>query len=117
MITQLSQGHDDQLGFTISGDVTKADYEVLTPAVEQAIAEHGSVKLLLDLTDFHWEKVEAWGADLHFGATLHNEIAKMALVGNKTWERWLTHLAQPFYAEQAQYFESADEAWQWIDQS
>ncbi len=32
-----------------------------------AIDRHGTVRILLDLTDFHGEKVSAWGADLHFG--------------------------------------------------
>ena len=36
MIEQLSESHDNVLGFRVSGDVTKEDYDVLTPAVERA---------------------------------------------------------------------------------
>ena len=67
MIEEMDRGSGAVLGFSVSGDVTRADYDTLTPAVAAAIEEHGSVRLLLDLTGFYWEKVGAWGADLHFG--------------------------------------------------
>jgi len=115
MIATLSGAKAGSLGFTVSGDVTKQDYAVLTPAVEAAVAEYGSVRLLLDMTDFHWEKVSAWGDDVNFGKQLHNNVTRMALVGNKNWERHLAKLAQPFYAQEVQFFENLDDAWAWIN--
>jgi hypothetical protein len=41
----------------------------------------------------------------------------MALVGDAKWERHLTKLAQPFYAKQTKYFESDDDAWDWLGSS
>lgn len=102
------------LAFAVAGDITKEDYDVLMPVVAQAIDEHGSVNLLLDLTDFRWEKVSAWGADLEFGHRYHEKIERMALVGNKAWERHLAHICAPFYTKQAAYFEDADAAWAWL---
>ena len=39
----------------------------------------------------------------------------MAIVGDKKWQKWATHLAAPFYAGEAQYFdaEDAESAWAW----
>lgn len=39
----------------------------------------------------------------------------MAIVGDKKWQKWATHLAAPFYAREAQYFdaEDAESAWAW----
>ncbi|MCK8607898.1 STAS/SEC14 domain-containing protein [Agromyces sp. C10] len=84
----------------------------MTPAVEAAVEEHGEVKLMLDLTDFRWEKVGAWGADLRFGHEFHEKVARMAIVGHKKWEERLAHLA--FYAREAAYFEDPDAAWAWL---
>jgi hypothetical protein len=103
------------LGFNVSGEVTKADYEVLTPAVAAAIDQHGTVRLLLDLTDFHWEKVSAWGADLRFGRQYHDKIDRMAIVGDKRWEQHLASLASPWYAQDAKYFDNDTDAWAWLD--
>ena len=114
MIEELSRSSGATLGFRLSGDVTKEDYAVLTPAVASAIAASGQVNLLLDLTDFHWEKVDAWGDDLHFGHEYHDKIGRMALVGNKKWEEHLTNLCAPFYAKSAKYFDNDTEAWEWL---
>lgn len=114
MIEKMAQSSGADLGFTVSGDVTPADYEVLTPAVAAAVAEHDSVNLVLDLTGFHWEKVSAWGSDLHFGHEFHDKVARMAIVGNKKWEEHLTKLASPFYAKNSRFFDDVDDAWEWL---
>ncbi len=78
--------------------------------------EHGDVRLLLDLTQFHWEKLSAWGEDWRFGRKFHDVITKMAIVGDKKWEKWLTKLAGPFYAKEARFFypHQIDEALKWL---
>ena len=113
-ITKMDRSEGKALGFEVAGQVTKADYEVLTPAVAAAVEEHGTVDLLLDLTGFHWEKVSAWGADLHFGHEYHDKIDRMAIVGDKRWEKHLAGLASPFYAKDSEFFEDDDDAWTWI---
>lgn len=72
------------------------------------------MKLMLDLTDFRWERVGAWGADLRFGHEFHEEVARRAIVGHTKWEEHLAHLAAPFYAQQAAYFDDQDAAWAWL---
>lgn len=116
MIEMLPSSHDTRLGYRVEGDVTASDYEVLTPAVRNAVEEHGSVRLLLDMTDFRWEKAEAWGADLRFGEQFHDSVERMAIVGHHTWERWLARLAEPFYAQQSRFFTTQDQAWEWIEE-
>lgn len=113
-ITTMDRSEGSSLGFKVSGDVTKADYEVLTPAVAAAVDQHGTVSVVLDLTDFHEEKAGAWGADLHFGHEYHDKISRMAIVGNKGWEKHLTRICSPFYAKESKYFENDDDAWAWF---
>jgi hypothetical protein len=114
-ITTMDRSAGNTLGFEVSGDVTKADYEVLTPAVAAAVEEHGTVNLLLDITSFHTEKISAWGADLHFGHEYHHKIARMAIVGDKNWERHLASLSSPFFAQESKFFETDAEAWAWLE--
>ena len=117
MIETMERSTGSILGYKVSGQVDKADYRTLVPAVEAAIAKHSSVSLLFDLTDFKWEKVSAWGSDLNFGKQFHNSIDKMAIVGNKSWEGQITKLAQPYYAKAAKFFETDDDAWGWLTSS
>jgi hypothetical protein len=39
---------------------------------------------------------------------------KMAVVGDKGWERHVTRLAQSWGATKAQYFDTDDDAWSWL---
>jgi hypothetical protein len=115
VIEKMSRSHDNVVGFRVSGDVTRADYDTLEPEVQTIVDASGSVRVLLDMTDFRWEKVEAWGADLRFGKKYHRSIERMALVGHHQWEKWLARLAEPFYAQQARYFADVNQAWDWLD--
>lgn len=114
MIEKLPRSSGASLGFRAVGDVTAADYEVMQPLVQEAVDAHGSVRLLLDLREFHWEKVEAWGADLRFGRQFKDSIERLAILGDRTWEKWLARLAEPFYARESKYFSDEDEAWDWV---
>jgi hypothetical protein len=60
--------------------------------------------------------MEAWLEDLEFGWKFRHNIEKMAIVGDKSWERWITHLARPFYALNARFFdiEDIEQAWTWL---
>jgi hypothetical protein len=110
----MDRSTDAVLCYKLSGDVTKADYQTLTPAVEAAIKANGSISLLFDLTDLHWEKASAWGSDLDFGKQFGGNVERMAIVGDKGWEKHLTKLAQPYYAKDAKYFDTDDDAWSWL---
>jgi len=114
MIQTMEESSDAAIGYTVIGEVGQADYQTLVPAVQAAIDKSGSINLLFDLSQFKWEKVDAWKSDLDFGETYKNKIEKMALVGNAKWEKHLTKLAQPFYAQQTKYFESDNDAWDWL---
>lgn len=116
MIERLAGSHDNVLGFRVSADVTRDDYAVLDPEVAAAVEESGTARLLLDLTDFRWEGVDAWGADLAFGKRFGGSIERLAIVGHRRWEQWLTRLSEPFYARRARYFTATDAAWEWLDE-
>ena len=111
MIQQMGQSEDNVLGYRVIGDVTKEDSSDLTPTVEAAIKKYGAIRLLFDLSDFKWEKVDAWGSDLGFGKEFKDKIERMALVGNRSWGKYLTQLAAPFYAQEAEWFSEGDVAW------
>jgi hypothetical protein len=110
----MGQSEGNALGYRVVGDVTKDDYAELEPEVKAAIQKYGAVRLLFDLSNFKWEKVDAWGADLGFGHEFKDKIERMALVGNASWGKYVTKLAKPFYAQEAEWFEDGDEAWTWV---
>ena len=116
MIEKFKESSGNVIGYKVSGTIKKEDYKTIVPEVEAVVEGEGRANLLMDLTDFKWEALDAWGADMKFGHDYHKKIEKMAIVGDKRWEKWMTKIAEPFYAEDAQYFEAADSeaAWKWL---
>ncbi|MFN2138147.1 MAG: STAS/SEC14 domain-containing protein [Candidatus Promineifilaceae bacterium] len=116
MLEKLSSSSGPVVGYKVVGKVTADDYKQLVPDVQALTDKYDQVGVLIDLQEFAGEDVGAWLSDLKFGHKFHDKIAKMAIVGDKGWERWLAALADPFYAKDAQYFHSADleKAWAWL---
>jgi hypothetical protein len=116
MLEKLSESSGSVVGYKAVGKVTPEDYQKLGPEVQALVDQYDYVYLLLDLQEFAGEEVKAWLPDLKFGHRFHDKIAKMAIVGDKRWEKWLTALADPFYAKEANFFhpEEMDEAWAWL---
>ena len=118
MFEKMSESSGNVIGFKVVGTITKTDYDTLVPEVEALVGREGEFRLLLDMTEFKWEKVEAWGADWRFGREYRKKIEKAAFVGDKEWEKWLAKLAEPFYAMESKFFQSADiqAAWGWLNE-
>jgi hypothetical protein len=114
MLSTMERSTDKILGYTISGDLTKADYQTLAPVLSSVIEAQGSVSVLFDLTGFKREKLTALGSDVNFGQQFQGKIDKMALVGDSKWESHLTKLVQPYDAKDAKFFETDDDAWTWL---
>jgi predicted transcriptional regulator len=116
MLEKLNQNKGNILGYKAIGKITKEDYSTLTADVEALLQLEESINLLLDLEEFEGEKIKAWGADLKFGREYRKKIAKMAIVGDKKWQEWMTALVDPFFALEAEFFptEEREAAWEWL---
>ena len=77
----------------------------------QALVDRdGSIGLLLDLEQFKWEEISAWGTDLKFGQTYRHKITGPAIVGDKRWRHLIANLTGSFYAHESKFFHAADGA-------
>jgi hypothetical protein len=116
MFEKMNESAGNVVGYRTTGRITKDDYKSLVPEVEALVEQEGNIRLLLDMEQFEGEEVKAWGADLKFGLEFRKKIEKLAIVGNKRWEKWLTAVADPFYAQEAEYFttDDRDAAWSWL---
>ncbi len=116
MYEKMAESSGNVVGYKANGTITDADNKKLESEVKALVEKQGNIRLMFDMSQFKWEKAEAWGSDLRFGHEFHNKIDKMAIVGDKTWEKWMTSLAKHTYARDAKYFQSADiaKAWSWL---
>jgi hypothetical protein len=98
-----------------SGRLTRNDYQAFVPQIEQAIAEHGKLRLLFEMRDFHgWDAGASW-EDIKFGGRHFRDLERVAMVGDKTWEKWMAKLCRPFTTAEVRYFEKTDVAETWLE--
>jgi hypothetical protein len=89
MIEQLSGFPDNVLAFAGRGRLTRADYtEVLTPAVEQALATHPRVRLYYELgSDFTGIAPGAMWEDFKVGVEHLTRWERVAVLTDVEWIR------------------------------
>ena len=108
MIEQLPQNADHILGFKLSGKLHDEDYKTFVPLVDAAVAKHGKVRLLAVFHDFHGWDLHALWDDIKFSTTHCTKIDRIALVGERTWEKWMTKVCKPFTMAKIHYFEAGE---------
>ena len=104
--------------FTIklSGKLTKQDYEHFVPETERCIKQHGKLRMLVQMHDFHgWDMGALW-EDIKFDVKHFRDIERLAFVGEKKWEAGMATFCKPFTHAKVRYFDVAqyDEAVTWL---
>ena len=116
MIEMLTGLPANTVGFKLSGKLHDEDYKTFVPLVDAEIARDGKVNILAQFHDFHgWDAKALWD-DIKFSTTHCTKIKKIALVGEKTWEKWMAKVCKPFTMAKIEYFDVAqiDDAWKWV---
>jgi hypothetical protein len=121
--TEINMGYeilevaaDDVLALRLSGKLDAQAYEAFVPIIEQRIATEGSVRMLVELVDFHgWDAGALW-ADTKFAARHFSDISRLALVGDKAWEKGMAYFCKPFTRAKVRYFDRSerDAAITWV---
>lgn len=102
--------------FKAVGKLTHADYQKFLPTLESILEEEGPVSLLLELENFHGWDLEAAKDDYEFARSHLESFQRIAIVGDKGWERWLALMARPFVDTEVRFFthDQISEAWEWV---
>ena len=100
----------------VSGKLTKADYEAFGPRVEELMKQHGKIRILFRMHDFHGWTVGGLWEDLKFDLQHFRDIERLAVVGEKRWEQAMATVCKPFPSAEIKYFDvsEADQALQWL---
>ena len=100
----------------VTGKLQHEDYEHFVPEFDRLVKQHGKIRLLFEMIDFHgWEAHAAWD-DLKLGVKHFLDIERIAMVGEKKWQEWMARFCRPFTRAKVRYFESKaiEEARNWL---
>jgi hypothetical protein len=100
----------------VNGKLTHEDYQDFVPTFERMLNNRGKVSVLFDMVDFHgWEGGALWD-DIKFDAKHFSDIDRLAMVGDKQWEKGMSVFCKPFTTARIQYFDRSaiDTARVWL---
>ena len=111
MSLQLNEENGGKLlAAHVSGKLLKDDYERFVPEFERLLRQHGKMRVLFDMTDFHgWEASALW-EDTKFAFRHFDDIEKIAMIGETKWQHGMATFCKPFTKAAVRYFDHADAA-------
>jgi hypothetical protein len=115
MIETIQTGSPKTIGFKLSGKLHDEDYKTFVPTVETLLAE-GKVRLFVQFEDFHgWDLHAVWD-DTKFALKHYGDLERIAMVGDRKWEKWMAQVCKPFTKATVRYFDASqvDDAWAWL---
>ena len=104
------------LEVVVSGKLTDEDYQQFIPEFERQVAQHGKIRVLFEMSQFHgWKAKAAWD-DLKLGVKHNRDIERLAMVGETKWQKWMAEFCRPFSTAEVRYFDhcALDQARAWI---
>jgi len=119
MSVKLIERNDGKiLEVQVSGKLVAEDYEQFVPRFEQLLKQHGMLRMLVEMSDFHgWEGKALWD-DIKFDVKHFNDIDRVAMVGESKWQQWMATFCKPFTTAKVRYFDKADttQALAWLQE-
>ena len=100
----------------LTGKLAKEDYQAFLPVMEKQIREHGKLRLLVHMHDFHgWTPGAVW-EDIKFDAKHFTDFERIAFVGDQKWEAAMAQFCRPFTTAKIRFFDEAkvDQARAWL---
>jgi hypothetical protein len=116
VIETLPTDSPKTIAFKLSGKLHHEDYKTFVPTVESFVATEERVRLFVQLEDFHGEDLHALWDDLKFGLKHYSDFDRIAMVGERKWQKWMVQVSKPFTKAKMRYFDASqiDEAWAWL---
>lgn len=104
-LRELADGNSLEIHLT--GKLVKQDYETLVPAVERLVKQHGKIRMLVEMRDFHGWTAGALWEDTKFATHHFHDIERLAIIGETRWEKGMATFCRPFTMAMVRYFDAA----------
>ena len=100
------------------GKLTHDDYNKINPFIDSALEGiyDPKVSVFIDGSELEgWEIRAAWD-DFKFGLKHGNEFEKIAIYGNKKWQKYTSKIASLFVSGEVKFFDEPAKALEWLQE-
>ena len=119
MIATIETGSPKVVGVKLSGKLHDEDYRRFVPMIESILTAEGKVRLFVQFEEFQgWDMHAAWD-DFKFALQHYSDFERIAMVGDRRWEKWMSSVCKPFTKAKVKYFDRSevDAAWKWLKET
>ena len=109
--------HGKVLEIDVHGTLVEEDLKMFVPETERLIERYGKIRVLVTMHDFHgWAAGALWN-EIKWNAKHFNHVERLAVVGEKTWHRWMTSFCRAFTTARVRYFtfDQLEDAQAWVN--
>jgi hypothetical protein len=106
MAVQLTESNGGKtLEVAVSGTLSHTDYSRFVPTFERLVEQHGTIRVLFEMTDFHgWDAAALWD-DIKLDLRHFADVERLAMVGDQSWEKAMSVFCRPFTTATIRYFD------------
>lgn len=92
----------------VSGKLRKKDFRELVPVFDRLMERLGKLRLVLVMHDFHgWTGGGLW-EEIKFDWKHFSDIERLAMVGERPWQKGMSICCKPFTTAKVRYFPAAE---------
>ena len=119
MIEAIPVEQDRIFAYRLSGRISLEEMQRFLEELDGLIRERGRIALLLELRELAGVEPDALFEDARFGLDHPRGFARIAIVGESGWQRWLSLLMRPFVSAPMRFFgqEDLQQAWAWLEKA
>lgn len=104
------------LYMVVSGKLTNHDFDKIALLVSSKLKKFGKIRLYYEMKDYEGWTFQAFWRDLYMDLKYRNKVEKIAMVGEKFWEKWMADLIKPLSPADVRFYgpHQKEEAKEWI---
>jgi len=110
----LRDGNQRFIEIEARGRLTRDDYTRVAPELDRLVTDRGRLRVLIRLEGFEGWTARAALDELRLDVRHRKDFEKTAVVGDSTWERVATRIAEPFFSGEVRFFKDVDAAERWL---
>ena len=118
MISIQKESSQDVLKLTVTNKLSEEDLDRCESYLKKHISSFNHPHLLMILEDFGgYENASAFMKDLKLDSQYIGNFDRIAVIGDKAWEKWAVQFLDPITNEELKYFsfDEKDQALAWIN--
>jgi len=88
--------------------LSREDFQSFVPEIEREIREHGKLRVLVLMHDFHGWTAGGFWEDLKFETKHFKDFQRIAFVGDQRWEATLSSFCKALTPAEIRYFDASE---------